>query len=440
MRTRCSSVYSVRFTVPAGRNQSLPGSEPRPGELYTSTRAEYGSAACDNGAALVAVEAYVTPKVLRWARERDHLSAEQLAKHFKVSPSRVEDWEQGVSRPTFRQAERLAQHLNVPFGYLFLSQPPADKLPLPDLRTVGDQPPPDPSPELWDCVADAVEKQAWYHDYLEDEGTGPLEFVGRESLNNAPAELAAAVRSELGIDASLRATARSWEQFLALLIGRAEAAGILVLRNGVVRNNTHRPLDVSEFRGFAISDRLAPLVFINARDAKSAQIFTLAHELAHLWLGKSGISNPNYRERSESQPNVVERVCNRAAAELLLPKDEFIPIWEHAASVEEKVRAAAVHFRVSRLAALRQAFDLDLVDSKHYWPLYDKLLEEGLRVSGAGGNFYNSLLARNSPTLTKALFTAMAEGRSTYVEASRLLNVRASGLDALRERVLAGGE
>ena len=383
---------------------------------------------------LVAIEAFVTPEVLRWARERDHLSPEDVAKRFKVPASRVQDWEQGFARPTFRQAERLAQQLNVPFGYLFLSAPPVEKLPLPDLRTVGDQTPPTPSPELWDALVDAMEKQAWYRDYLESEGAEPLTFISSRSSNDPPAILAELVRAELGLDSSLRAKARSWEEFLRLVIARAEGVGILVLRNGGVRNNTHRPLDVGEFRGFAISDPLAPLVFINAKDAKSAQIFTLVHELVHLWIGQSGISNPDYRQRADHQPNAIERLCNRAAAEILLPKDDFLPTWERPGTVDEKVRATAVAFRVSRLAALRQAFDLGLLAAEEYRPMYDKLVAEGFRGAGEGGNFYNSLLARNSPTLTRALFSAVAEGRSSYLEASRLLNVKAGSIDSLRER------
>lgn len=385
----------------------------------------------------MAVQAFVTPQLLRWARERDRVSTEVLAKQFNVAPSRVEDWEQGVARPTFRQAEHLAQQLNVPFGYLFLSTPPVDTLPLPDLRTMGDQPPPSPSPELWDAVADAMEKQAWYRDYQESEGAEPLDLIGSRPRNDTPAALAEAVRAELGLDSSLRARARSWEEYIGFLISRAEGAGILVLRNGVVRNNTHRALDVEEFRGFAISDPLAPLVFINARDAKAAQIFTLAHELVHLWIGQSGISNPDYRQTADRQANSIERLCNRAAAEVLLPQNDFLMAWQRPGTTDEKVRAVASAFRVSRMVALRQAFDLGLVTAEEYWPLYDQLLAQSLRSAGQGGNFYNSLLARNSPTLTRTLFSAVAEGRASYLEASRLLNVKAASFDSLREHVLS---
>ncbi|HMM61712.1 MAG TPA: ImmA/IrrE family metallo-endopeptidase, partial [Candidatus Rifleibacterium sp.] len=97
-----------------------------------------------------------------------------------------------------------------------------------------------------------------------------------------------------------RGEAANWESFFNILVERSEQAGIIILRSGKVGNNTHRTLDVKEFRGFVIYDELAPFIFINGADAKAAQIFTLVHELAHVWLGASGVSNngldtPEYR-------------------------------------------------------------------------------------------------------------------------------------------------
>ena len=243
----------------------------------------------------MSTDAFITPDVLRWALERRGLPDEEVARRVSVRPERVRRWKDGSGQPTLRQAQALAQKLSVPLGYLFLSERPSDEFPLPDLRTVGDGPPGTPSPELVAVVYDALSKQQWYREYLESQGEAPLEFVGSRSVDDDPDDVARDIRSRLGVNDAMRQDAASWEQFLTTFIRAAEAAGILVLRSGIVEANTQRPLDVEEFRGFAISDDLAPLVFINGKDAKAAQIFTLAHEIAHLWLGESGVSNPDYR-------------------------------------------------------------------------------------------------------------------------------------------------
>ena len=234
--------------------------------------------------------AFLTPELITWARNRSHLTHGELAKRVNVSETLLSAWEKGDAHPTLRQAEKLAQRLHVPFGFLFLSSPPALEIALPDLRTVQGTPLSDPSPEFYDVFNDALRKQEWYKNYLEDQGTKPLPFVGRFSLTTPMNEVASDIHFTLTMSQELRHQSADWEAFLQNLMLKAEQIGVLVLRNSVVGNNTHRPLSPKEFRGFVISDDIAPLVFLNGGDAKSAQIFTLVHELAHLWIGESGLS------------------------------------------------------------------------------------------------------------------------------------------------------
>lgn len=388
----------------------------------------------------MSTEAFITPDVLRWALERRGLPDEEVARRVSVKPERVRSWKDGSGQPTLRQAQALAQKLSVPLGYLFLSERPSDEFPLPDLRTVGDAPPGTPSPELVAVVYDALSKQQWYREYLESQGEAPLEFVGSRSVDDDPDDVARDIRSRLGVDDAMRQGAASWEQFLTTFIRAAEAAGILVLRSGIVEANTQRPLDVEEFRGFAISDDLAPLVFINGKDAKAAQIFTLAHEIAHLWLGESGVSNPDYRVSANEQGNRVERVCNRIAAETLLPAGEVLRQWRGADSPAANSRHLAARHRVSRMVALRRAYDLNLISRDTFWGAYDGFAAEWkaqrARPDGSGGDFYRTLLSRNSPTFTTALIASVAEGQSLHRDAARLLNVKAARLDGVAERLL----
>jgi Zn-dependent peptidase ImmA (M78 family) len=384
-------------------------------------------------------EAFITPALLRWARERDRLSAKGAAERLKVPSERLDAWEQGTARPTFVQAQALARRLHIPFGFLFLSKPPLETLQLPDLRTLGPGTTAAPSPELLDVVSDALAKQAWYQEFLQDEGAESLPFIGKYSLTDTFQDIAADIRNTIGINSALRDAADSADKFLSLLSVSTEAAGVLVLRNGVVGNNTHRPLDVQEFRGFAVSDTFAPLVFINGQDGKAAQIFTLAHELAHLWIGQSGISNIEPLTR-QIDGNRIEVLCNRAAAEILMPLAEFMVLWRKHAAITDNAWVAATRFRVSPVAALRQALDAELCTEREYWAAYRTLAQNTKRAkAGGGGDFYRTLLVRNSATLTRTLAGAVAEGRVPYTEAAQLLNIQVGTVSDVTHKLLDRG-
>lgn len=383
-------------------------------------------------------QALIQPDILRWARERNQLSIEATAEKIKVKPDTLYAWELGDAKPTFRQAQNLAHRLNIPFGYLFLSSPPQERLPLPDLRTTNRHQPSTPSPEFSDLLNDVLLKQQWYREYKLEENSPALPFIGRFSVSNDAEEIAEDIRNTLGVNDELRQSSSNWEEFLRNFILSSESVGILILRSGIVGNNTRRKLKVSEFRGFAISDDLAPLVFINGQDAKAAQIFTLSHELVHLWIGESGISNPNYRERSGEVHNEIERLCNRTAAEILLPKSEFQESWTQENPIEVNLQEIVFRFRVSTVAALRQAYDLEFLSSSEYWTYYQQEIEKYRAResrSGDGGNFYATLFARNSQNLTKTLISAAFEGRLSYRDTARLLNVKVNTLNGISERL-----
>ena len=386
-------------------------------------------------------EALVTPQVIEWARQRYHLAIDTAAEKLKIKPDKLEAWEKGDERPTFRQAQRLAQKLRIPFGYLFLSAPPEEKLPLPDLRIVAGTQPHPPSPNFSDLLNDVLRKQQWYREYQESEGAQPVPFIGRFTLSSSPETIAADIRDTLGINDRMRQESENWEQFLRDFIQKAEGAGILVLRSGIVGNNTYRKLNVEEFRGFAISDDLAPVVFINGQDAKAAQIFTLAHELAHLWIGESGISNPDYRKLSSQQQHLIDRFCDQVAAETLLPKQDFLSHWQDNKTLEDNLQALAARYRVSEFVVLRRAYESEKITADDYHTQYQELLADHRRRKSkeGGGNFYLNLLARNSNTLTITLLVATAEGRVSQRDAARLLNVKVKTLPNIQNELLSRG-
>jgi len=379
--------------------------------------------------------AFITPEVLRWARERSRFSIEEAASKASVKPDQLASWEApGDNRPSFRQAQKLAHALHVPFGYFFLSAPPVERPALPDLRTVADDRRDSFSPDFLDLLNDVLRKQQWYREALEDESAERLPFIGRFELDHNENQVAEDISRTLEINESFRTQAWSWESFLTKLIERVESFRILVLRSSIVKNDTHRKLSVDEFRGFAVNDDLAPLIFLNGQDSKAAQIFTLAHELAHLWIGKSGISNPDLGSPRLSHNQPIERFCNRVAAEVLVPQESFLVEWQRSQEIRENVTRLNRHYRVSSLVILRRAFDLRKLTWEEYNTHYQAEVErlkarQSVQQSEGGGNFYATLGMRNSKQIIRAVVSAAFEGRMPYRDAARLLGVRVEKLE-----------
>ncbi len=371
-------------------------------------------------------DAFVTPEVIAWALRRAGMTDAAAAKRVKVPESRLIAWHLGKSRPTLSEAESLAHALHIPFGFLFLSRPPSLEIPVPDLRTLGGPSRHELSSEFVDVLYDSLRKQEWYRSYLEDERAAPLPFIGRFSTDSSVEAIAAEIDHTLAISREVRQRANTWGDFLNDLILRAEAVGVLVLTSSVVANNTHRRLSVEEFRGFVISDDLAPLIFLNGADAKSARIFTVAHELAHLWIGQSGISNPDYRKRAREHAHPIERLCDRVAAQALVPKTDFLVGWDSRASLGTNITQLTRHFRVSRIVILRRAYELERVTDSEYRDYFNKTrpLGERAKGQGGGGDFYKNLLVRNSRRFARTLVEAVLQRRISDQTAARLLNVQ----------------
>jgi Zn-dependent peptidase ImmA (M78 family)/DNA-binding XRE family transcriptional regulator len=374
-------------------------------------------------------QALINPTLLRWARERAGFDVEDAAADANIKAEQLAAWEQGEKRPTFRQAQKLAQVLHAPFGYFFLREPPADHLPLPDLRTVGNASVPTPSLDLLETIRTALQRQSWYQEYLNDHGAEKLSFVGRFRVNSSVAEVAADIRTVLGVPTE--EANRTWETYFRDLVQAAENVGILVMRSGVVGNNTRRKLDVQEFRGFAISDSIAPVVFVNSADAPAARLFTLIHEIAHLWIGTSGISDvaPGNSRREEV-------FCNAVAGEFLAPRDLFLAGWNASSSeLASRVAELAGRFHVSQLVIMRRAFDLGLVSQATYRDHYLLTLEKFRQANSNGGSFFRTARAKNSLRFASAVVTEALSGRMLLRDAGRLLGVPPNKIQAFGKQI-----
>lgn len=382
--------------------------------------------------------AYITPDVLEWARSRSNLSFDDLAQKIKVKPDKISDWESGDDLPTFPQAEKLAKALQVPLGYLFLPSPPEISANIPDRRTVSGGRGKPLSNDFIDVLYDVTRKQDWYRDYLLRHGANPLTYLGNFTEKSPVDEVAEDIRSKVKINDDTRDKAYSWANFLTTLIKNAAEISILVLRSGIVGSNTRRPLSVNEFRGFVLYDEYAPLIFLNSKDSKSAMIFTLVHELAHLWIGQSGISNPLYGGDTNNNAH-IETFCNHVAAEVLVPKDKLLISWQTNADIDQNLVAGARTYRVSSLVVLRRAYDLDLISAEEYYKQYpieiEKQLDGAARKTSSGGSGYKNILTRNHQDLTTALIRDVYEGGTSYRDASRLLSVKPTTIDGIAEHL-----
>jgi Zn-dependent peptidase ImmA (M78 family)/DNA-binding XRE family transcriptional regulator len=388
--------------------------------------------------------AHINNEVIRWARERKGLAVRSLADYLGVTPEQVSQWESGSGLPPFGRAQDLARTLEIPFGYLFLSTPPTEQPPIPDLRAI-DQRRRTLSPEFVDLLNDVMVKHDWFVEYARNNGADRLPFVGRFSAKSPHSEVLADMRAAIAPN-ELRKEANSWSDYVRLLSLRSEELGALIMRAGVVRGNPRRKISVTEVRGFAISNSFAPLVFVNSRDAQAAQVFTIAHELVHIWIGQSGISNPELNEERTSQApsHVIETFCNQVAAELLVPANEFERLWTHTAgSNSTRVESLTRRFRVSTPVILRRAHELNRITQVEFYRLWkehqDKVAalekRDDAEEESSGGNFYNTFFARNSRKLTQAVVDLERVGKIGRLQAARLLSVRTATIPKLAERL-----
>lgn len=362
----------------------------------------------------------VPPIMLRWACERAGYQPEYLAGRIP----QLSAWMRREKQPTLKQLERLAKVTHTPVGYLLLPEPPEEPLPVTDFRTLpAGSERTRPSPDLLDTLYTMQRRQAWLRESLIESGAEPVAFAGSAHLDDDPEGVGREMRRGLGLSDGWGAEVRTWQDAVRELRRAVEQLGVMAVINGVVGNNTHRPLNVKEFRGFALTDLHAPLIFVNGADAKSAQMFTLAHELAHIWLGSEGLSG---FEGLFPGGTDVEDWCNRAAAELLVPAEEFTARWGEARREPGRFEVLARDFKVSPIVAARRALDLRFVDRETFYTFYEDYVsrEHGKGTKSTGGDFYNNQNTRVGELFATQVVRAALEGRIGFKEAYDLTGLR----------------
>jgi len=382
-------------------------------------------------------KAFITPKVLKWARESARMSLEDAASKVSVSSNKLNDWEEGISQPTIKQAEILAKTYRRPFAVFFLPDIPRDFQPLQDFRRKTARKLGTASTFI---IREIQQKQTWISELYSENEESELPFVGKFNLNSNPQTVAKDIVSTLGINPLNYSTDNPIKEWIT----KAEMNGIFISRTSFIHSRLK--LDSEELQGFAISDKYAPFIFINSDDWNAPQLFTLVHELAHIWIAASGISNeigPELKHKESLHP--IELFCNEIAANTLLPIEVMKTIDHSSFSSSKYVFNLSKKLGVSSFAFLYRAYSLEIISLNKYRELkkdpdadYQAFLireeEKAIKAKEkkkGGPDYFMLLVNKNSHLFTKVVMDAFRGGHIQPTQASSLLNTQVNNFSKL---------
>lgn len=368
---------------------------------------------------MAALEIAVQPTVIDWVLQ--HIRNEHVD-HNLID--RLQSWKNGTKKPTFNQLEEASKKTHIPFGYFLLKKPPVEKISMVNYRTIDSTSFHDPSRNLIDTIDQMETIQDWMNEYLQEEGADPLDFVGSLKKPYDVSAISSRIRCALNVDTSWYSEVstpqdafRWWRHKLTML-------GILVFLSGTVGSNTHRKLDLQEFRGFALIDDYAPLIFINSADTYTGRLFSLIHENVHIWLGDNSLFNR--LDWQDGGLRETETVCNAVAADLLVPACEFLHLWDTSIDLYTCMEDLAKKFHCSKFVIARRALDLDAITKATYKDLTHRFYKEFLQLKcegktkKSGGDYYANQKFKLDSRFVEALNASVNAGRTQSTEAYRL--------------------
>ena len=332
-------------------------------------------------------------------------------------------WKTGEKQPTLKQLEAMSKKTHIPFGYLLLQTPPDEDIALAEYRTVGSKKRQKPSRELIDILDQMTAIQDWMRDDLKREQSDALPLVGSCSLHDSATKIAQRIRDALALRTNWYRKESSAEANFNRIRNMLTQHGVLVFTGGKIGANTHRPLDIREFRAFTLVDAYAPLIFINTTDTANGRLFSLLHETVHVWLGENSLfNNPEW---SDERVSLLEQKCNAVAAELLVPAAEFPNVWDVSIPVEDMTERAARHFRCSEAVILRRAYEMKRIPRDVYGRMLVLQKEQWERIKAhkkktGGGDFYKTLLSNLDHRFLAALERSVIQGNTQDTDAYRL--------------------
>lgn len=327
----------------------------------------------------------INNNILIWAVKR---AGKELGEFSEKFPH-LSAWLSGTKKPTLKQLKTFSQKVHIPFGYLFLKEPIVEQIPIPFFRTIPNEQK-QISLNVYDTILILQQRQNWLSNYLRDNEYEQLTFVGKFSDANKVEEIADDIRKILRLEKNWASNLPNWTMAKDYLTEKIEDVGIFTVFSSVVGNNNHRPIKVEECRGFVLVDNYAPFMFINSADSIAAQIFTLAHELAHIWLGQS--AGFDLRQLLPAN-NPIEILCDKVAAELLVPRNLLFEALE----IKQNIKELAKIFKVSQLVIARRLLDLGKISKDEFFRFYNEFSQrefEKKESKSSGGDYYDTVKKR----------------------------------------------
>jgi len=366
------------------------------------------------------VNVNIQPAVIKWA-----LSQTQEEKLGSKLMENIKNWLDGTKTPTFNQIENFSKKSNIPLGYFFLQTPPVEQIQLLEYRTIDSMYMSAPSRNLIDTIYEMEAVQGWMIDYRKEMGFDVLPIVGCMKECTDINTIANRIRTDLELNKDWYAKCKDKTNAFNHVRDLLTESGIIVMMNGIVGKNTHRALDINEFRAFSLVDEWAPLIFINSADSQGAKLFSLFHEIAHIWIGENDLYNDRRNNPGDVKP--IEVICNAVAGEIMVPKDVFILKWKE--STEEdvylQIKDIAKYFRCSESVIARKALDIKEISID----VYDQVVSDAIEAfrelkesRESGGDYYNTMGSRLDKCFIRALCESINKGRTNYTEAFRLTN------------------
>ena len=366
------------------------------------------------------VNVNIQPAIISWALSQT--SEEKLGTKLVEN---IKHWLDGTKSPTFNQIEDFSKKSHIPLGYFFLQTPPVEQISLLEYRTLDSIELTNPSRNLIDTIHEMEAVQEWMVNYRKEWNYDTISVIGSLKGITDISVIADTIRKDLGLNVEWYKDCGNPSEAFNKVRGLLEECGIVVMMNGIVGKNTHRALDVNEFRAFAMVNEWAPLIFINGADSAGGRLFSLFHEVVHLWIGENDLYNDRRYSANGIKP--IEVTCNAVAGELMVPKTVFLEKWNNNTNddTHEKIKELARMFRCSCSVIARRALDYKKIDQNVYNKVIADAIEAYIQAKqekSSGGDYYRVARSKLDGVFVRAICESVNSGRTSFTEAYRLTN------------------